>query len=100
MSEVHRYSVVTMLSEAGGKINYTPHGPDVVLASEFDAALARIAALQLLLNTADQRNADALDLARRAYAVIDDGYPVKRELEVFIGAGRCDLSAHIAGSKS
>lgn len=36
MSEVHRYKVVKMLSEAGGAISYAPHGPDVVLASAFD----------------------------------------------------------------
>ncbi|MBV2131996.1 hypothetical protein KRX52_04185 [Pseudomonas sp. MAP12] len=36
MSRIHRYRVVQMLSEAGNKISYTPHGPEVVLASDFD----------------------------------------------------------------
>lgn len=40
MSEVHRYKVVKMLSEVGNRINYTPHGPEVVLASSYDALLA------------------------------------------------------------
>ena len=38
MSEVHRYQVVTMLSMAGATIGYDPHGPDVVMASDFDNA--------------------------------------------------------------
>jgi len=38
MSEVHRYNVVTMLSAAGATIGYDPHGPEVVMASDFDEA--------------------------------------------------------------
>lgn len=88
MSEVHRYQVVQMLSEAGGKINYDPHGPWIVTADNFDrvtverdAALGRelqsrndlaksladhfrknaeISALQQRLTAADER-ADALE---------------------------------------
>ncbi len=55
MSEVHRYKVVTMLSEAGNCIGYDPHGPLVVMASEFDRLTAERDALQLRLNAADQR---------------------------------------------
>ena len=40
MSEVHRYDVVVMLSEAGGRISYDPHGPEIVLAREFDRVTA------------------------------------------------------------
>lgn len=36
MTEVHRYSVVKMLSEAGNRISYDPHGPEVVMASAYD----------------------------------------------------------------
>ena len=36
MSEVHRYKVVKMLSEAGNRISYDPHGPDVVMAEAYD----------------------------------------------------------------
>lgn len=39
MPEVHRYQVVTMLSMAGATIGYDPHGPDVVMASDFDNAI-------------------------------------------------------------
>lgn len=39
MIEVHRYKVVKMLSEEGNKIGYEPHGPEVVLASDYDALL-------------------------------------------------------------
>lgn len=38
--EVHRFNVVKMLSEEGNKIDYKPHGPAVVLASDYDALLA------------------------------------------------------------
>ncbi|HHM5372489.1 TPA: hypothetical protein ACRL37_001310 [Pseudomonas aeruginosa] len=57
MSEVHRYSVVKMLSEAGNKISYDPHGPEVVMAKDYDALAAEaqalreeVAALRALLN--------------------------------------------------
>ena len=36
MSEVHRYKAVKMLSEAGNRITYSPHGPDVVMAEAYD----------------------------------------------------------------
>lgn len=41
MSEVHRYSVVKMLTEDGDRISYDPHGPEVVVATHYDAALAQ-----------------------------------------------------------
>lgn len=43
MSEVHRYSVVKMLSEAGNKISFVPHGPEVVMAKDYDALAAKLA---------------------------------------------------------
>lgn len=46
MSEVHRYNVVTMLSESGNRIGYDPHGPEVVMASEFDRVTTELAALR------------------------------------------------------
>lgn len=46
MSEVHRYSVVKMLSEAGNKISYDPHGPEVVMAKDYDALVAEAQALR------------------------------------------------------
>lgn len=36
MTEVHRYKAVKMLSEAGNRISYAPHGPDVVMAEAYD----------------------------------------------------------------
>ena len=36
MTEVHRYSVVKMLSEGGNRISYDPYGPEVVMASAYD----------------------------------------------------------------
>lgn len=55
MSEVHRYNVVTMLSESGNRIGYDPHGPAVVMASDFDRLTAERDALQQRLSAADQR---------------------------------------------
>lgn len=43
MSEVHRYSAVKMLSEAGNKISYDPHDPEVVMAKDYDALVAKLA---------------------------------------------------------
>ena len=44
MSEVkpvHRYKAQTLFSFGGAKIEYFPHGPDVVFATEFDAQRLR-----------------------------------------------------------
>ncbi len=43
MSEVHRFSVVKMLSKAGNKISYDPHGPEIVMAKDYDALAAKLA---------------------------------------------------------
>lgn len=66
MSEVHRYNVVTMLSESGNRIGYDPHGPEVVMASEFDRVSAERDALQLLLNERDEQ-LHTLEQSRRAH---------------------------------
>lgn len=58
MNEVHRYKVVTMLSQAGATIGYDPHGPDVVMADVLDRVTAERDALQQLLNAADQKDDD------------------------------------------
>lgn len=46
MSEVHRYQVVKMLSEAGNRISYDPHGPEVVMAEAYDRLKAENEALR------------------------------------------------------
>ncbi|USS53697.1 hypothetical protein [Pseudomonas kermanshahensis] len=46
MTEVHRYKAVKMLSEAGNRISYNPHGPEVVLADAFDQLKAENDALR------------------------------------------------------
>lgn len=46
MSEVYVYSVRKMVSEAGNTITYTGGGPDIVMKSDYDAALTRIDALK------------------------------------------------------
>jgi hypothetical protein len=47
MSEVNRYKAVKMLTKVGNQIGYTPHGPDVVMASEFDRVAAERDAILL-----------------------------------------------------
>ncbi len=60
MNQVHRYKVVTMLSAAGATIGYDPHGPEIVLAADFDRVTAERDALQQRLTAADER-ADGLE---------------------------------------
>ena len=81
MSEVHRYQVVTMLSDAGNKIAYDPHGPEVVMASAFDeanrlfldaaercvASERREKELQQRLTAADERADELLVMLRMAW---------------------------------
>ncbi|HIE2483219.1 TPA: hypothetical protein ACXLB5_003949 [Pseudomonas aeruginosa] len=62
MSEVHRYSVVKMLSEAGNKISYDPHGPEVVMAKDYDALAAEAQALREEVARAEQHRNDQADL--------------------------------------
>ena len=73
MSEVHRYQVVTMLSAAGATIGYDPHGPDVVMAADFDRVTAERDALQKRLTAADER-ADLLEVALRKIKARLDAY--------------------------
>lgn len=54
--EIHRYMVVSMISEAGGKIKYDPHGPEVVMAEHFDRVTAERDSLQLRLNAVEEEN--------------------------------------------
>lgn len=65
MSEVHRYKVVKMLSEVGNRINYDPHGPEVVMASAYDESLSQLAALREELDKANGRHLAELMLRDR-----------------------------------
>ncbi|MBC3489875.1 hypothetical protein [Pseudomonas taiwanensis] len=49
MSEVHRYKAVQLISVGGGHIGYDPHGPDVVMAAEYDELRAKLAERDALL---------------------------------------------------
>lgn len=69
MIEVHRYKVVKMLSEVGNRINYAPHGPDVVIASDYDALLAE----------RDQLKAENEQL-RKGASCVDDLSALVRQL--------------------
>lgn len=62
MSEVHRFSVVKMLSEAGNKISYDPHGPEIVMAKDYDALAAEAQALREQVARSEQHRNDQTDL--------------------------------------
>lgn len=70
MSEVHRYSVVKMLSEAGNKISYDPHGPEVVMAKDYDTLAAEAQALREEVAELRARVAVVPD-ASTVYAALD-----------------------------
>jgi hypothetical protein len=82
MTEVHRYKAVTMISAAGATIGYDPHGPDVVMAAEFDRVTAERDALQLLLNERDER-LHSLEQSRRAE--FDNGRAAEQRNEELSG---------------
>ncbi|WEX18917.1 hypothetical protein P2T68_16870 [Pseudomonas sp. G11] len=98
MSEVHRYQVVTMLSDAGNKIAYDPHGPWIVMASAFDeanrlfldaaercvASERREKELQQRLTAADER-ADVLEsVSVKQAALLDElGIPLEEVDDLF-----------------
>lgn len=53
MSEAHRYQVVKMLSEAGNRISYDPHGPEVVMAEAYDQLKAENQDLRMQVKELD-----------------------------------------------
>ncbi|MFV2949281.1 hypothetical protein [Pseudomonas japonica] len=53
MSEVHRYKAVKMLSDAGNRISYDPHGPYVVMAEAYDHLKAENEALRMQVKELD-----------------------------------------------
>lgn len=57
MSEVHRYQVVQMLTEDGNKLTYSPAGPWVVLAPQFDSMKICFDAQRLRADTAEDDSA-------------------------------------------
>ena len=58
MSEVHRYTVVKMLSKNGGRISYDPHGPEVVMAQAYDDLRAENAGLRTGYEAYERVNAE------------------------------------------
>ncbi|EPB8981578.1 hypothetical protein ACRT4E_005135 [Pseudomonas aeruginosa] len=70
MSEVHRFSVVKMLSEAGNKISYDPHGPEIVMAKDYDALAVEAHALREEVAALRARVAVVPD-ASTVYAALD-----------------------------
>ncbi|HCH0556278.1 TPA: hypothetical protein NKO30_006407 [Pseudomonas aeruginosa] len=70
MSEVHRYSVVKMLSEAGNKISYDPHGPEVVMAKDYDDLAAKLAMAEDASKERDRLKAENEALRESLQALI------------------------------
>ncbi|MNH25163.1 hypothetical protein D3C79_851370 [compost metagenome] len=74
MSEVHRYQVVTMLSEEGSRIGYDPHGPYVVMAEAYDQLELEVAKLQLAITLND-------DAAIQDDCVRTENHQLRRNIE-------------------
>lgn len=74
MSEVHRYQVVTMLSEEGNRISYDPCGPYVVMAEAYDLLEEEVAKLQLYLTMHD-------DAAIQDDCVRAENHQLRRNIE-------------------
>ncbi|RPW57768.1 hypothetical protein [Pseudomonas aeruginosa] len=81
MSEVHRYSVVKMLSEAGNKISYDPHGPEVVMAKDYDALAAEAQALREEVAALRAKLAMAEDAAAKGDAARQQCGGMEMEIE-------------------
>ncbi|MBV4552299.1 septum formation initiator family protein [Pseudomonas sp. SWRI102] len=77
MSEVHRYTVVQMLSEEGGRISYEPHGPDIVMAWAYDELRAEIAGLKTGYEAYERVNAELKAENEALRKRIDDLSPFK-----------------------
>lgn len=73
MSEVHRYKVVTMLSEEGNRIGYDPHGPEVVMASAYDQLKAENEALRKDKDRIDALEANGWDIRNSSSPIADTG---------------------------
>ncbi|MEW3773990.1 hypothetical protein [Pseudomonas aeruginosa] len=85
MSEVHRFSVVKMLSEAGNKISYDPHGPEIVMAKDYDALAVEAHALREEV------------AALRARVVVPDGFalvPIEPNDEMLSAGCVADNAMH------
>lgn len=87
MSEVkpvHRYKAQTMFSFGGAKIEYFPHGPEVVLATEFDAQRLRADTAEAERDGAMAANAVLREEVRterlRADAAVGDANEAERML--------------------
>ena len=79
MNKVHRYKAVKMLSEAGNRITYSPHGPDVVMAEVYDQLKAEV---QSLRNTCARASA-CMDRWAAGHSFDPDGPGGRIRAELF-----------------
>lgn len=86
MTEVHRYKAVKLLSFGGSKIEYIPHGPDVVRAEDFDRVTAERESLQLMLNNRDDLDDQLTSLEQRRYAEQQAREAAERRVDVLEAA--------------
>lgn len=92
MSEVHRYRAVKMQTEVGNNISYNPHGPEIVLAADFDRVIAERDALQQDLNQRDEQIA-TLESQREAW--LRNSQAAERRVEVLEADKRTMSEAYI-----
>ena len=96
MSEIHRYKAVKILTEVGNNISYTPHGPDVVMAADFDRVTAERDALQALLDESDEL-CDSLERSMKNHRH-ELGLAQRRLTVPDVVAGAVDSFWRVAGS--
>ncbi|MEF9673975.1 hypothetical protein QNM99_24930 [Pseudomonas sp. PCH446] len=97
MNDAHRYKAVELLSFTGSKIQYFPHGPDVVLAENFDRVTAERDALQHRLTAADQRINELERDKARLDAIESNCWDVRYDSSPNGDAGDSSISIEIVG---
>ncbi len=89
MTEVHRYKAVKMLSEAGNRISYEPHGPFVVMADAYDQLKTENEALR---KEAERSKSMLLDACVQIGSIGEAlGLDMDADADMMIGTAR-DLS--------
>ncbi|MDH1575464.1 hypothetical protein [Pseudomonas sp. GD03746] len=89
MTEVHRYKAVKMLSEAGNRISYDPHGPFVVMADAYDQLKTENEALR---KEAERSKSMLLDACVQIGSIGEAlGLDMDADADMMIGTAR-DLS--------
>ncbi|MFG0272397.1 hypothetical protein [Pseudomonas sp. zjy_14] len=86
MTEVHRFKAVKMLSEAGNRISYDPHGPDVVMAEAYDQLKSEV---EVLRKDAERSKSMLLDACVQIGSIGEAlGLDMDADADMMIGTAR------------